>query len=159
MFCSTATDAGSATKCLVRAQPRHLRRTTTNGKQEDMTPGKAKRLKEARALLEGFWPVVFSFRKPRPLKVGITAELMADVETRGLPFTLEMLKSSLAIYTNRIDYLRALADGCQRIGLDGNPAGEPTEEQRARARKQLRHLLERQRKADRAGKAAQEAAG
>lgn len=27
MFCSTATDAGSATKCLVRAQPRHLRRT------------------------------------------------------------------------------------------------------------------------------------
>lgn len=96
-----------------------------------MTPGKAKRLKEARALLEGFWPVVFSFRKPQPLKVGITAELMADVETRGLPFTLEMLKSSLALYTNRIDYVRALADGCQRIGLDGNPAGEPTEEQRA----------------------------
>lgn len=26
MFCSTATDAGCATKCLVRAQPRHLRR-------------------------------------------------------------------------------------------------------------------------------------
>ncbi|HFR5706017.1 TPA: ProQ/FINO family protein [Escherichia coli] len=127
--------------------------------REDMTPGKAKRLKEARALLEGFWPVVFSFRKPKPLKVGIAADLMADVETRGLPFTLEMLKSSLAIYTNRIDYLRALADGCQRIGLDGNPAGEPTEEQRARARKQLRHLLARQRKADRAGKAAQEAAG
>lgn len=105
-----------------------------------MTPGKAKRLKEARALLEGFWPVVFSFRKPQPLKVGITAELMADVETRGLPFTLEMLKSSLALYTNRIDYVRAVADGCQRIGLDGNPAGEPTEEQRTRARKQLRRL-------------------
>lgn len=102
--------------------------------------------------------MVFSFRKPKPLKVGIAADLMADVETRGLPFTLEMLKSSLAIYTNRIDYLRALADGCQRIGLDGNPAGEPTEEQRARARKQLRHLLARQRKADRARKAAQEAA-
>ncbi|WP_215491470.1 ProQ/FINO family protein, partial [Escherichia coli] len=79
-----------------------------------MTPGKAKRLKEARALLEGFWPAVFSFRKPQPLKVGITAELMADVETRGLPFTLEMLKSSLALYTNRIDYVRAVADGCQR---------------------------------------------
>ena len=123
-----------------------------------MTPGKAKRLKEARALLEGFWPAVFSFRKPQPLKVGITAELMADVEARELPFTLEMLKSSLAIYTNRIDYLRALADGCQRIGLDGNPAGEPTEEQRARARKQLRQLWARQRKADRARKAAQEAA-
>lgn len=121
-----------------------------------MTPGKAKRLKEARALLEGFWPVVFSFRKPKPLKVGIAADLMADVETRGLPFTLEMLKSSLAIYTNRIDYLRALADGCQRIGLDGNPAGEPTEEQRARAWKQLRRLWARQRKVDSAGKAAQD---
>ncbi|WP_167850705.1 ProQ/FINO family protein [Escherichia sp. E4742] len=115
-----------------------------------MTPGKAKRLKEARALLEGFWPVVFSFRKPQPLKVGITAELMVDVETRGLPFTLEMLKSSLALYTNRIDYVRAVADG--------SPAGEPTEEQRARARKQLRQLWARQRKADRARKAAQEAA-
>lgn len=115
-----------------------------------MTPGKAKQLKEARALLEGFWPAVFSFRKPQPLKVGITAKLMADVE---------MLKSSLALYTNRIDYVRAVADGCQRIGLDGNPAGEPTEEQRTRARKQLRQLWARQRKADRARKAAQEAAG
>lgn len=125
----------------------------------NMTPGKAKRLKEARALLEGFWPTVFSFRKPQPLKVGITVDLMADVETRGLPFTLDMVKSSLALYTNRIDYVRALADGCLRIGLDGNPAGEPTEEQRARARKQLRQLWVRQRKADRARKVAQEAAG
>ncbi|EKH2437205.1 hypothetical protein O4M18_004256 [Escherichia coli] len=82
--------------------------------REDITPGKAKRLKEARALLEGFWPAVFSFSKPQPLKVGITAELIADVEARGLPFTLEMLKSSLALYTNRINYVRAVADGCQR---------------------------------------------
>lgn len=56
---------------------------------------------------------------------------MADVEARGLPFTLEMLKSSLALYINRINYVRAVADGCQRIGLDGSPAGEPIEEQRA----------------------------
>ena len=158
MFCSTATDAAVPQTPGQGTAP--TPQTNDNERErEDMTPGKAKRLKEARALLEGFWPVVFSFRKPKPLKVGIAADLMADVETRGLPFTLEMLKSSLAIYTNRIDYLRALADGCQRIGLDGNPAGEPTEEQRARARKQLRYLLARQRKADRAGKAAQEAAG
>lgn len=84
---------------------------------------------------------------------------MADVEARGLPFTLEMLKSSLALYINRINYVRAVADGCQRIGLDGSPAGESIEEQRARARKQLRRLWARQRKADGAGKAAQEAAG
>ncbi|ELP2897472.1 RNA chaperone ProQ, partial [Escherichia coli O128] len=36
------------------------------------------------------------------------------------------------------DYYKALAKGMQRIDLDGNPAGEPTEEERTRARKLMR---------------------
>ena len=43
--------------------------------------------REARALLEGFWPEGFSFSAPKPLKIGITDDLVADAERRGLPFT------------------------------------------------------------------------
>ncbi|ENL7131959.1 hypothetical protein AB6A48_004614 [Escherichia coli] len=32
--------------------------------------------REYRALLEGFWPDAFNFSRPRPLKVGILAELI-----------------------------------------------------------------------------------
>ncbi|EKP3111877.1 ProQ/FinO family protein [Escherichia coli] len=103
-----------------------------------MTSAKVKRRKDSRALLEGFWPQAFRFSKPQPLKVGIMADIMVDIEKRGLPFTTEMVKSAMALYTNQIDYYKALAKGMQRIDLDGNPAGEPTEEERTRARKLMR---------------------
>ena len=35
--------------------------------------------REARALLEGFWPEGFSFSAPKPLKVG-SDDLVADAE-------------------------------------------------------------------------------
>ncbi|MFB9085143.1 hypothetical protein ACFFW8_03810 [Erwinia tracheiphila] len=48
--------------------------------------------REARELLEGFWPEAFSFSAPRPLKIGITDELAKDAEKRGLPLPVMKLR-------------------------------------------------------------------
>lgn len=96
--------------------------------------------RECRALLEGFWPDVFRFSKPRPLKEGIFAELVADSERRGLPFDAPLLKAAMKLYTCRYVYQRALSTMTERIGLDGQPAGVVTPEQQEYARIQLRHI-------------------
>lgn len=107
--------------------------------------------REAKALLESFWPDVFRFSKPRPLKLGILAELVADAERRGLPFDAEMLRVAIKAYTCRYIYQRALVMISDRIGLDGQVAGEVTPEQKAFAR--LKNRL-----ADERGKARKQAA-
>ncbi|EJQ0220072.1 hypothetical protein NZI17_004917 [Escherichia coli] len=86
--------------------------------------------REYRALLEGFWPDAFNFSRPRPLKVGILAELIADAEQRGLPFDSELLTSAIKFYTRRYVYQRALTTMKERTGLDGQIAGEVTPKQR-----------------------------
>jgi ProP effector len=58
----------------------------------------------------------------RPIALGIGNQLISAgvitiAETRGL-----------AIYTRRLTYLRAMVGGAARIGLDGKPAGEVSEE-------------------------------
>ena len=58
--------------------------------------------REARALLEGFWPEGFSFSAPKPLKIGITDDLVADAERRGLPFTREEIKAAVRLFMRRV---------------------------------------------------------
>jgi ProP effector len=58
----------------------------------------------------------------RPIALGIGNQLIEAgvitiAETRGL-----------AVYTKRLAYLRSMVPGAPRIGLDGQPAGEVTEE-------------------------------
>lgn len=88
---------------------------------------------ESRAMLEGFWPAAFRFSAPRPLKIGIFEDLLADVARRGLPFDTGILKQALKVYTTRYVYQRALSKQDCRFDLDGNPAGKVSAEQKARA--------------------------
>ncbi|EDL1342418.1 ProQ/FINO family protein [Escherichia coli] len=96
--------------------------------------------REYRALLEGFWPDAFNFSRPRPLKVGILAELIADAEQRGLPFDSELLTSAIKFYTRRYVYQRALTTMKERTGLDGQIAGEVTPKQREYSLKLIRRF-------------------
>ncbi len=56
---------------------------------------------------------------PLPLKIGITAELIALV---GLGFVPEQIGRVMRFYTRGVDYLAALAaDSSQRHGINGEP--------------------------------------
>ncbi|BET98890.1 ProQ/FINO family protein [Xenorhabdus taiwanensis] len=93
--------------------------------------------REARALLEAFWPILFCYRVPRPLKVGVLEDMLSDAKARGLPFDRVMLKKALAKYTLRYRYQDVLAQGGDRYGLDGNVCGVVTDEQQAYAKAQV----------------------
>lgn len=96
--------------------------------------------RDARALLEGFWPAAFNFSKPRPLKLGIFEDMVADAQERGLPFDAMMLKVAMKSYTSRYVYQKALSSIVERTGLDGSPCGEVSAEQREYAKIQIRRI-------------------
>jgi ProP effector len=83
-------------------------------------------------LLCGRFPQAFSRHTPRPLKVGVYADVLAaldGVQPRDL-------QPALRAYTSNARYLRALSAGACRIDLDGKPAGTvtPEDEKLAKAR-------------------------
>lgn len=96
--------------------------------------------RDARALLEGFWPEAFNFNEPRPLKLGIFDELVADAQRRGLPFDATMLKAAMKSYTSRYVYQKAVGTIAERVGLDGLPRGEVTAEQKAYSKVQRQRI-------------------
>ena len=85
--------------------------------------------REARALLEGFWPEGFSFSAPKPLKIGITDDLVADAERRGLPFTREEIKAAVRLYAESYGYVLAMSEGPEvqpdRGSCGGNDESRP----------------------------------
>lgn len=75
---------------------------------------------------------------PRPLAIGIDKQVSA---LAGGQFERPVIGWVLRWWTGRPDYLQALADGAVRINLDGTPAGESSEKDRASA---AHRLAERQ---------------
>ncbi|HIE1977036.1 TPA: ProQ/FINO family protein [Escherichia coli] len=107
---------------------------------------KKQKIREFRALLEGFWPCSFNFSSPRPLKIGILEEIIADAEQRGLPFDAKILKKALRLYTSRYAYQKALRKMKERIDLDGRPAGEVTPEEKEQAKIHIMGIDEKQKR-------------
>lgn len=79
------------------------------------------------------WPALFDMENPKPLKVGVLNDLTEDITARGLTVGTGALKATLAIYTRRIRYQKALAAGGARYDLNGQPCGEVTPEQQQNA--------------------------
>ena len=85
------------------------------------------------AMLRERWPVVFCV--PRvPLAVGVRERIL---EAAGGDIDGQALGLFLAWWTQRSDYLDAIAHGEPRRNLDGSPAGEPDEAQRRQAASQV----------------------
>ncbi|EPG8610379.1 ProQ/FINO family protein [Raoultella ornithinolytica] len=105
-----------------------------------LSEAKKQKQREAKALLEGFWGQTFKFNQPKPLKVGILEDMVEDAKARNLPFDLEIIKAALKLYVHRYLYQKAVRKGSERIGLDGQPAGEVTDEQKAYAKTQTKNL-------------------
>src|SRR6516162_11725522 len=87
------------------------------------------------------FPQTFNRNAPKPLKVGVYADVLAAL---GDTVQLQDLKSALGAYTSNARYLRALTGGAPRIGLDGKPAGTVTPEDEAVARRGLAESVKRE---------------
>jgi ProP effector len=66
---------------------------------------------------------------PRPLKLGIHADLRAAMPE----LSVHERKVALHHYVNTPDYLRALVEAVERVGLDGTPCGRVTADEAAHA--------------------------
>jgi ProP effector len=79
------------------------------------------------------FPQAFSRHTPRPLKVGVYADVLAALDA----VQPRDLQSALRACTSNARYLRALSAGACRIDLDGKPAGTVTAEDEKVAKARL----------------------
>ena len=84
------------------------------------------------------FPQTFNRNAPRPLKVGVYADVLTALGDAVQPRDLQ---SALRAYTSNARYLRAISVGAPRIGLDGKPVGTVTSEDEAVAKKRLVDLV------------------
>ncbi|QNQ22778.1 hypothetical protein HF650_14535 [Kosakonia sp. SMBL-WEM22] len=81
--------------------------------------------------MEGGFGECFDFSHPKLLKEGILADMSAECTTISLPFTEQQLRECLRQCIYRFRYHKALCKNNVRYGLDGNPCGQVTIEQKA----------------------------
>ena len=109
---------------------------------------------EPRALLQRLQEAFPAFRDCKPLALRIDAsivERMPDIDRKSL-------RAALRMYTASTRYLKAVERSQQRFDLDGQPAGEVTEEQRTHASTTLKErfaAVARQQKEKREAEAAE----
>jgi len=91
------------------------------------------------------------FRDCKPLALGIHKVLMERQPELGK----DAIRKALHLHTSSTRYLKALSNAAQRFDLDGNAAGEVTEEQRKQATDEVKERIRKaneKRKAEEAAK-------
>jgi len=88
---------------------------------------------DASAELKALFPALFT-GKPKPVKLRIQADIQERAPGR---FSKAQLSAFLRRHTGGTGYLIALTQAKTRFDLDGNPAGEITEEHLTAAREEL----------------------
>ncbi|KGK42964.1 DNA competence protein [Nitrincola sp. A-D6] len=91
-------------------------------------------------LLMDAYPEVFSRDQVRPLKIGIQEDLVADDKV-----SRTKIKRALASYVRSPQYLRSFQEGAERVGLDGQPAGNVTAEEAEHAKGKLQAMQDARR--------------
>ncbi|THF64120.1 ProQ/FINO family protein [Pseudothauera rhizosphaerae] len=108
---------------------------------------------EPRTLLKKLQEVSPTFKDCRPLAIRIDAV----IHERFPEFSRKALRSALRLHTASTRYLKAVEKGGARFDLDGQPAGEVTEEQRSHASAQLKERFAKVAQQQRAQREADEA--
>lgn len=82
------------------------------------------------------FPALLDRRAPKPLKIGLGEDLLAQagVHPDLLDLTRTQIRRALKIYTGAPAYRKAVAAGGPRYDLNGQPAGEITPDQQAFAK-------------------------
>lgn len=78
------------------------------------------------------FPEVFNPRQPRPLKIGIHEDIAA---TGKLSKT--RIRRALNVYVRLRSYYRCMAEGAERIGIDGQAAGLVSADEALHAKEKL----------------------
>ena len=78
------------------------------------------------------YPQTFSVTEPKPLKIGIQEDLVADGQ-----LSQNKIKRGLASYVRIFAYLRSQVDGANRVNLLGEAAGTVTSGEAAHAASKL----------------------
>lgn len=103
-----------------------------------------------RALLKQLAETYPVFKASQPLAIGIAKTLAA----RHPEVDAKTLRVAMHLHTHATPYLRHMEKATERFDLDGNAAGEVTEEQRAHAAGLLKERFKKQADARRAAEQA-----
>lgn len=107
---------------------------TTEPVTPELTAAERKKAKSRAAnraaveLLSETYPQTFSFAQPRPLKIGIQEDLVADGK-----LSQTKIKRGLASYVRAFGYLKSQTDAAPRINLLGEAEGAVTADEAAHA--------------------------
>lgn len=127
--------------------------TQAQSKSEAGPQVSAKSGGDARALLQRLQGEFAVFRDCKPLALRIDA----TIRERFPELDRKALRSAMHTHTASTRYLKAVERSAQRFNLDGEPAGEVTDEQRAHASATLKERFAAQAKRQRENRAAEEA--
>jgi ProP effector len=96
-----------------------------------LPPSRRELIKTVLTQLAARFPACFAGpdAAPRPLNLGIHADLRAAMPE----LSVHERKVALHHYVTTSDYLRALIEGVERVGLDGTPCGRVTADEAAHA--------------------------
>lgn len=98
------------------------------------------KLEMAVNMLVALCPQLFNVESPKPLKVGIGKDVRRLIRDKGLDIPNSQISTGLMAYTQSEAYQKVLSEGGSRFDLDGQPCGEVTGEQQARAKRKLDEL-------------------
>lgn len=88
-----------------------------------------------KALFREFWPEMFD--NYAPIQVGAFEALTQDALARSLPVTKTVIRRFLKVYTAEAAYHQKMLTSKHRVDVRGNPAGEITESDREKARREI----------------------
>ncbi|ENU3974893.1 ProQ/FINO family protein [Escherichia coli] len=123
-------------------QDQTTRRPTERPSWRHMTKRQRKNRRRINRLAE-YWPELFGAETIKPLKTGIIRDVLEDAKSRELPIGHGVLRGALTSYIHTTRYLKAIIAGGPRYGLNGQPCGEVTEEDKSVASELLKRRLER----------------
>ncbi|SQM87523.1 putative prophage protein [Escherichia coli] len=122
-------------------QDQTTRRPTERPSWRHMTKRQRKKRRRINRLAE-YWPELFGAETIKPLKTGIIRDVLEDAKSRELPIGHGVLRGALTSYIHTSRYLKAIVAGGPRYGLNGQPCGEVTEEDKSVASELLKRRLE-----------------
>lgn len=118
-------------------QPKEKRAVTEQTQNKPRNKNREANQAAVELLIEAY-PNTFNADAPKPLKIGIQEELVADEKvSRG------KIKRALATYVRNPRYLQSMVAGAQRVNLAGEDAGEVTADDEKHAKAKLDEYKER----------------
>jgi sRNA-binding protein len=121
-------------------RPEAIREDRTTDEVSNPTPLQAKDPAALIAVFAAKWPKCFSVEEDRrrPLKLKIHFDILPAFDWNDL----NAIRAALQHYVCSLPYLHALRAGAERIGLDGRPDGEVSDEEAEAAANRIKSRLD-----------------